>query len=259
MQHEADAIFLELTSPPSEGVEPMGIDTPLVDREGYPRGDIDIYRARTLRQRFRVLQTDHKETEQEIENLLQQLAVMKNPRKTKEQEEEQAARLASKPKPKYDPITGKWVVKNWDGTVAGVSGGEQRRFDNLAAGGGAEAPTTTTSTATTTTTEQPQQPQRRPFARIDLVTAGSPADLAGLEQEDLIVEFGPLHAENHNQFRAIAELVQRMASEQRAIPITLLRRRIEEQTLKKYSLLPRPWSGRGLIGCHIVPYTSEEY
>ena len=55
----------------------MGIDTPLVDREGYPRGDIDIYRARTLRQRFRVLQTDHKETEQEIENLLQQLAVMK--------------------------------------------------------------------------------------------------------------------------------------------------------------------------------------
>ena len=77
MQHEADAIFLELTSPPSEGVEPMGIDTPLVDREGYPRGDIDIYRARTLRQRFRVLHTDHKETEQEIENLLQQLAVMK--------------------------------------------------------------------------------------------------------------------------------------------------------------------------------------
>ena len=138
-------------------------------------------------------------------------------------------------------------------------GGEQRRFDNLAAGGGAEGPTTTTSTTTTNTTQQPQQPQRRPFARIDLVTAGSPADLAGLEQEDLIVEFGPLHAENHNQFRAIAELVQRMASEQRAIPITLLRRRIEEQTLKKYSLLPRPWSGRGLIGCHIVPYTSEEH
>jgi 26S proteasome non-ATPase regulatory subunit 9 len=77
MEHEADAIFLELTSPPSEGVEPMGMDTPLVDREGYPRADIDVYRARTQRNRFRVLKTDHKEIEGKIEGLLLQLARLK--------------------------------------------------------------------------------------------------------------------------------------------------------------------------------------
>jgi 26S proteasome non-ATPase regulatory subunit 9 len=60
MENEADAIYLELTSPPSNDIEPMGIDTPLVDPEGYPRADIDVYRARTLRNRFHVLQTDHK-------------------------------------------------------------------------------------------------------------------------------------------------------------------------------------------------------
>lgn len=77
MEHEADAIFLELTTPPAEGVEPMGIDTPLVDRDGYPRGDIDIYRTRTLRRRFRELKTDHKGISHKIEGMLVQLAVMK--------------------------------------------------------------------------------------------------------------------------------------------------------------------------------------
>jgi 26S proteasome non-ATPase regulatory subunit 9 len=77
MEHEADAIFLELTTPPEEGVPPMGIDTPLVDQDGYPRGDIDIYRTRTMRGRFRTLKMDHKEISSEIENILLQLTVMK--------------------------------------------------------------------------------------------------------------------------------------------------------------------------------------
>jgi hypothetical protein len=77
MEHEADAIFLELTTPPDEGVEPMGIDTPLVDQDGYPRGDIDIYRTRTLRRRFRTLKTDYKEITVKIESMLLQLAAMR--------------------------------------------------------------------------------------------------------------------------------------------------------------------------------------
>jgi hypothetical protein len=77
MEQEADAIYLELTTPPSEGVEPMGVDTPMIDQEGYPRGDIDVYRARSLRQRFRVLQTDHKALARNIEGMLLQLAAYK--------------------------------------------------------------------------------------------------------------------------------------------------------------------------------------
>jgi 26S proteasome non-ATPase regulatory subunit 9 len=77
MEQEADVIYLELTTPPSEGVEPMGVDTPMIDQEGYPRGDIDVYRARSLRQRFRVLQTDHKALARNIEGMLLQLAAYK--------------------------------------------------------------------------------------------------------------------------------------------------------------------------------------
>jgi 26S proteasome non-ATPase regulatory subunit 9 len=77
IESEADAILHELTNPPSEGIEPMGLDTPLVDGDGYPRGDIDVYRARSQRNRFRILQTDHKEIKVKIEDLLDELAKKK--------------------------------------------------------------------------------------------------------------------------------------------------------------------------------------
>jgi hypothetical protein len=77
LETEADAIYLELTTPPGDGIPPMGVDDPLVDRDGYPRGDIDIYRARTLRQRYHIVQTDHKELMKQTEELLYKLAALK--------------------------------------------------------------------------------------------------------------------------------------------------------------------------------------
>ncbi len=35
MDHDAESIYMELTMPPSGGVEPMGIDTPMVNKDGY--------------------------------------------------------------------------------------------------------------------------------------------------------------------------------------------------------------------------------
>jgi len=185
MENEADAILSELTNPPSEGVEPMGLDTPLVDKEGYPRADIDVYRARTQRNRFRVLKTDHKEIEGKIEGLLLQLARLKDPSKKKAESEEMARRLAPKPQPKYDAVTGKWVVMNWDGSVAGVSGGDNLRFDNLSQNREASgtndpnsdgrAPSTGVRAITTENSNSsglpvsatPDAPKRKPFAKVN--------------------------------------------------------------------------------------------
>jgi 26S proteasome non-ATPase regulatory subunit 9 len=77
LESESQALYLELTTPPEENIPPMGIDTPLVDADGYPRGDVDIYRARTLRQRFQIIQTDHKELMKQTEHLLIKLAALK--------------------------------------------------------------------------------------------------------------------------------------------------------------------------------------
>jgi 26S proteasome non-ATPase regulatory subunit 9 len=54
----------------------MGIDTPLVDSEGYPRGDIDVFRARTLRRRFIEIQNDHKAVMAKIEKGLAELQLV---------------------------------------------------------------------------------------------------------------------------------------------------------------------------------------
>lgn len=48
IEMEAEAIGSELTSPGPNGEAPAGLKSKLVDKEGYPRSDIDIYRIRTI-------------------------------------------------------------------------------------------------------------------------------------------------------------------------------------------------------------------
>jgi hypothetical protein len=134
LEFESEAIVTELTTSDNTRIPPMGIDTPLVDREGFPRNDIDVLRARTLRGRLMTIRTDHKLLLQQIDA---QLAILTAATKAaaaaeggggvgsgddeqhmkEEIEEEMAARSAPKPKPKFDPLTGKWVVRNWDGSM----------------------------------------------------------------------------------------------------------------------------------------------
>ena len=95
-----------------------------------------------------------------------------------------------------------------------------------------------------------------PFCRVNSVALESPAHRAGLKEEDLILRFGPLDATSH--LKAIAELVPQKAASQEAIPLLILRRTGENQWERlTLQLNPRPWSGRGLLGCHILPYQSR--
>lgn len=75
LESEAEAILSELNAPSPGGGPPMGVDTPLVDRDGYPRNDIDIYRARHLRSRFNEIRTDHKALMAKVEDSLKKLAL----------------------------------------------------------------------------------------------------------------------------------------------------------------------------------------
>jgi len=51
----------------------VGLKGPLIDREGYPRSDIDIYAVRTARQKVLCLQNDHKALMKLIESKLHDL------------------------------------------------------------------------------------------------------------------------------------------------------------------------------------------
>jgi 26S proteasome non-ATPase regulatory subunit 9 len=67
LEMEANAIASELTSPGPNGEPPIGLKDPLVDKEGFPRGDIDLYNARSKRQRLAVINNDYRSIMKEIE------------------------------------------------------------------------------------------------------------------------------------------------------------------------------------------------
>ncbi|KAJ1303310.1 hypothetical protein OPQ81_011507 [Rhizoctonia solani] len=103
--------------------------------------------------------------------------------------------------------------------------------------------------------QTPAEPQSLvPFARVDGVAPGSPAQQAGLQREDLILAFGSLTARSFSN-SSLQPLAQLVAShENRQLPVRV-RRSGSEITL---DFTPRSgWGGRGMLGCHIVPYTER--
>lgn len=70
LELEAEAIFSELSSPGPNGEPRAGLKDPLIDEEGFPRGDIDIYNVRNKRRRHSEINTDYKEIMKRIEQAM---------------------------------------------------------------------------------------------------------------------------------------------------------------------------------------------
>lgn len=85
------------------------------------------------------------------------------------------------------------------------------------------------------------------FARVDRVDDGSPAASAGLLVGDEIVQFGSISAANFANMQTVAAVVEH--SKGKSLPVMVLRDGLQ----KRLSVTPNTWSGRGLLGCHIVP------
>jgi len=113
------------------------------------------------------------------------------------------------------------------------------------------------------------EPSEIPFAVVDEISPESPAEDSGLRTGDLIVHFGPINYHNHRNLSAIAEIVPETAAKGRELNVIVLRRRrmsvdhdvphtVETgvRVKKEVKLFPRPWSGRGLLGCHIKAYSN---
>ena len=110
--------------------------------------------------------------------------------------------------------------------------------------------------ATTTTTTPPP----RHFARIAQVAPGSPAEAAGLRPNDMLVRFGSITRDNFHKLQDVATVVSH--SKDTALTLIVVRdangngsgtwRELE------LTLTPQTWSGRGLLGCNIVPQTCVE-
>lgn len=201
LEDEAQAIEEFLTSPGPNGEPCAGIKAPLVDAEGFPRGDIDLFEVRRKRQRLACIRTDHSELMKRVEKLLHNL------------HSEQSA-SASPPAP--HPT--------------------------------ADAHSSTDHRAAVPANGAVSHDVMSPFAVVNEVAVGSPAWNGGLRQGDLVVRFGDARADNHRQLAAIADIVR--AKQGTGIDVAVVR----NQESMSMQVTPGPWSGRGLLGCHILPY-----
>jgi len=250
LEEEAQAITDELTTS-IDGKPPMGVSTPLIDEEGYPRGDIDVYRARHLRKRLNEIRFDHSSLMKNMEGQMVHTA------EAAQNEQEMQARTKRKPKPKLDPISGKWVVRNWDGTVAGVENGHLRSFDKIGSdadaqmGTDAEKPLNLTNA--TTASSQPVEEDIPPFAKIENVLPGSPAQEAGLKMDDFIIKFGTIDYANHRHLRALGEIVSNAHLDGSGVTVLISRTTNGTERKMTLKLKPKTWSGNGLVGCVFSP------
>ncbi|XP_073322165.1 26S proteasome non-ATPase regulatory subunit 9 [Pagrus major] len=165
----------------------VGVEEPLIDEEGYPRSDVNLYQIRTARHSISCLQNDHKAIMVEIEEALHKLHAREKAKR--EQDETEAQGEAMEQQVTLPP----------------------------------------------------------PFARVDAVTQGSPACGAGLRVGDEVIEFGSVNTGNFQNLQNIASVVQH--SEGKPLRVTVIR----DGQKAQMSLTPQRWSGRGLLGCNIVP------
>lgn len=190
IQHELNNFF----SPQNE----VDLTGALVDAEDYPRGDIDLYKVRTARQRISCLQNDLNELMKEI-------------------------------------------------TV-----GLEEHFSGLKVDTPKETKDNETSGKKSPEDIAPEPVNKEPFAIIDAVTEGSPADACGLRVKDEIIEFGSLTAKNFEKLQQFAEIAQHKLDQKVAV---LVKRKRENgsASFDTIPLVPKKWSGRGYLGMVVRP------
>lgn len=91
-----------------------------------------------------------------------------------------------------------------------------------------------------------------PILSVTMVSPNSPADQAGIRNEDEILEFGSINYDNFKELKQISELVMHRQNQPINVKVKRQGRNVD------ITLVPKTWSGRGLLGCNIVIPTSTQ-
>lgn len=174
-----------------ESQKGIGMNEPLVDCEGYPRADVDLYQVRTARHNIVCLQNDHKAVMKQVEDALHQLHARDKEKQARDLAEAHREALSRDQSQGLSPA--------------------------------------------------------QAFAKVNSVSPGSPASIAGLQVDDEILEFGSVNTQNFQSLQNIGSVVQH--SEGKPLNVTVMRRGEKHQL----RLVPTRWAGKGLLGCNIIP------
>lgn len=142
---------------------------------------------------------------------------------------------------------------DWKDVMSRIEKGLHEHHANLQASEALKAQSAPSSSERDSST-QPATPivPETPFAKVNSVEPGSPANEAGLKTGDLIRRFGEANWSNHERLKKVGETVQRSLG--RPISVRVTRGADPNAQELDLHLTPRQnWGGRGTLGCHIVP------
>lgn len=223
-------MLVEVLRSPSCGSVGIAGEGDLVDAEGFPRADIDVYDIRKKRHRVAILQTDHKEIMRVLETELKALhRVLQQIAKSGG-----AQQLGNE-------------GSAFEGQREVSEEGTSRSNTAAARVNGVNAGTSSDTTESNGSTILSQTIQCTPFARVESVAIASPAEAAGLKVGDAIVSFGG-ETQTLSNLSAIVQ-----ENENCCVAVTVVRGSAQIEL----SLTPRTWGGRGLLGCYLVPSQSS--
>lgn len=106
--------------------------------------------------------------------------------------------------------------------------------------------------AAAASSSQQSTANQAPIVVVNLVTPGSPAEEAGIQVRDKITFFGTINSSNFKDLAQIGELVKNAQNQQVRVRVT------RDNKSEELILVPKVWSGRGLLGCNIVPFASTQ-
>jgi 26S proteasome non-ATPase regulatory subunit 9 len=213
----------------------VGLKGRLVDDEGFPRADIDVYAVRQARHTLATMANDEKAVCDELMTALEELHSIAD------ELEKRGALPAS---------AGSRSTKRATSAEAGSSSAVSASSHPVAAGAGQQ--------------QRPSDPHHlREFVSSPVlfavtdVAARSPASDAGLRAGDLILKFGPIET------AADAARLSSVVVNSEGMPLMVVVRRVAEDSdrsgrrsggeLVDLTLVPQRWGGKGLLGCSLAP------
>ncbi|GAW80645.1 26S proteasome regulatory subunit p27 [Plasmodium gonderi] len=208
---KANMDFLE--SPENKNV---GMYEKLIDREGFPRNDIDIYAIRVARNKIICLKNDYLDINKRIEEYLHQvhsshpvISVKRNKDKNSEGDDDDDKRNGTCHERQTD-----------DNDVS--SPGYQERIDEA---------------------------KRNTFAMIDEMIENSPSHKAGLRVNDYIIQFGDIEKKENDNLDIFKRISDYMSNNPNKIEVKILR----EEKILFYFIYPSRTDKGLYIGCHLTP------
>eukprot|EP00471_Norrisiella_sphaerica_P001980 CAMPEP_0184483308 /NCGR_PEP_ID=MMETSP0113_2-20130426/4953_1 /TAXON_ID=91329 /ORGANISM="Norrisiella sphaerica, Strain BC52" /LENGTH=241 /DNA_ID=CAMNT_0026863621 /DNA_START=8 /DNA_END=733 /DNA_ORIENTATION=+ len=223
----------------------VGMDDPLVDRDGFPRAELDVHGIRILRNKIIRKTNDHQAIMGKLEEyMFKYHELLKKEGEARSNQKKKIAQNVVKDR--VIELHKKLLEENPSMTKAEAL---QKALDTVKRE--AEAKTKKLGTENGSKDKKLEDPLEQfkamdSFLLVAKVWPGSPAERSGLRLEDTVVKFGSVNKANQNS-DSLKQIV--MHSEDKPIEV-VIRRKGE---LVRLVLTPRKWSGQGLLGCYLKP------